>query len=136
MIARLLQMFAPFIQLLTLCVSLVVWDFVFPCLISQQLRNVVQVVLDVHEAVSRALASSTLPWLGGPSFHPEAFSPVMCALVAAAALRWHAASSVAELVKSRLPAFAQSTPLDALHSSLARYFEAFAADAPPPAALC
>lgn len=94
-----------------------------------------QVVLDAHEAVSTALASSKLPWLGGPSFHPEAFSPVMCALAAVAALRWHASNSVAELVKSRLPASAQSVPLDSLHSSLARYFEAFAADVPPPAAL-
>ena len=91
---------------------------------------------DAYEAVSTALASSKLPWLGGPSFHPEAFSPVVCALAAAAALRWHASSSVAELVKSRLPALAQSVPLDSLHSSLARYFEAFAADVPPPAALC
>lgn len=97
--------------------------------------GLVQVVLDAFESVSAALASSRLPWLGGPSFHPEAFSPVMCALAAVAALRWRASDPVAELVKSRLPAVARSVPLESLHSSLARYFDTLAADLPPPAAL-
>lgn len=104
------------------------------------MKDAVQVVLDAFKTLGMTLAASKLPWLGGPSFHPEAFSPVMCTLAAMEALRSHGSPAAVAYVKPDVENVAlhvlQSPVGESLHSSLARYFEAFSADLPAPAPLC
>lgn len=104
------------------------------------MKGALQIVLDAFKAIGMTLAASKLPWLGGPSFHPEAFSPIMCTLAAMESLRSHGSPAAVAFVKPDIEKVAlhvlQASVGKSLHSSLDRYFQAFSSDSPAPAPLC
>ena len=113
------------------------------CLFAQQiLEDGVDRITQAVENVCDGLATSHIPWLGGPSFHPEAFQPAISALAAAGILlspqtcNQKLVERISPAIKTAVQRLLSSPSRGLLHSLLVDYLEALSMGQTLPVVLC